>query len=241
MKNKPSIIFEDDEIIVVNKPAHYLTIPDRFVLEKPNLVSFLKQNNEDVFTVHRLDKETSGVIVFAKNASAHRDLSLQFEARTVEKLYLALVEGNVHKEEGEINNPIANNMRDAGKMIVARRGKPSLTLYKVKERFKYHTLVEANIKTGRTHQVRVHFESIGYPLAVDALYGRKDAFFLSSIKLKKYKSGKNVEERPLMERTTLHAQQLKITHPTSKEVMTFHAELPKDFRAVLNQMRKWAK
>jgi len=241
MKNSPSILFQDDDIIVVNKPAEFLSIPDRFIAEKPSLVSFLKneKDQDEVFVVHRLDRETSGVIIFAKNKEAHRDLSMQFENRTVNKIYLVLVEGNVHKEEGEIAQPIANNMRDAGRMIVAKRGKPSLTLYKVVERFKNYTLLEANIKTGRTHQVRVHFESIGYPLAVDELYGRKKAFLLSEIKLKKYRRGKNTEERPLMSRTTLHAFQLTFTHPTTKEEMTFKTELPKDFRAVLNQLRKW--
>ena len=240
MKNKPSIIFEDDDIIVLNKPAHYLTIPDRFVAERANLTTFLKDRLEDVFVVHRLDKETSGVILFAKNAAAHRNLSMQFEARTVDKIYLALVEGSVHKEEGEINQPIANNMRDKGRMIIASRGKPSLTLYQVIERFKNYTLVEANIKTGRTHQVRVHFEVIGYPLAVDSLYGRKDAFLLSEVKMKKYRRGKDViEEKPLMSRTTLHAAKVTFNHPTTNESITFEAELPKDFRAVLNQLRKW--
>jgi 23S rRNA pseudouridine1911/1915/1917 synthase len=240
MKNKPSIIFEDDDIIVLNKPAHYLTIPDRFVAERANLTTFLKDRLENVFVVHRLDKETSGVILFAKNAAAHRNLSMQFEARTVDKIYLALVEGSVHKEEGEINQPIANNMRDKGRMIIASRGKPSLTLYQVIERFKNYTLVEANIKTGRTHQVRVHFEVIGYPLAVDSLYGRKDAFLLSEVKMKKYRSGKDViEEKPLMSRTTLHAAKVTFNHPTTDESITFEAELPKDFRAVLNQLRKW--
>jgi 23S rRNA pseudouridine1911/1915/1917 synthase len=240
MKNKPSIIFEDDDIIVLNKPANYLTIPDRFVAERANLTTFLKDRLENVFVVHRLDKETSGVILFAKNAAAHRNLSMQFEARTVDKIYLALVEGSVHKEEGEINQPIANNMRDKGRMIIASRGKPSLTLYQVIERFKNYTLVEANIKTGRTHQVRVHFEVIGYPLAVDSLYGRKDAFLLSEVKMKKYRSGKDViEEKPLMSRTTLHAAKVTFNHPTTDESITFEAELPKDFRAVLNQLRKW--
>ncbi len=240
MKNRPSIIFEDNDIIVLNKPAHYLTIPDRFVAERPNLTSFLKDRLDEVFIVHRLDKETSGVILFAKNAEAHRNLSMQFEARTVDKIYLALVEGSVHKEEGEINQPIANNMRDKGRMIIAKRGKPSLTLFKVIERFKNYTLVEANIKTGRTHQVRVHFEIIGYPLAVDSLYGRKDAFLLSEVKMKKYRRGKDAfEEKPLMSRTTLHAAKVTFRHPTTNESMTFEAELPKDFRAVLNQLRKW--
>lgn len=226
---------------MVNKPADFLSIPDRFVAKKPNLVTFLKKKRDAIFTVHRLDKETSGVIVFAKTAEAHRHLSLQFEARQVSKIYWALVDGNIHKNEGEINKPIANNMRDAGRMIIAKRGKPSLTLYQVVERFKYHTLVAADIKTGRTHQVRVHMESIGYPLAVDELYGRKKAFFLSEIKHKKYRLGKEKEERPLMSRSTLHARQLTFKHPTTEEAMTFEATLPKDFKAVLNQLRKWAK
>ena len=204
-------------------PVHPRATADRFVAERANLTTFLKDRLEDVFVVHRLDKETSGVILFAKNAAAHRNLSMQFEARTVDKIYLALVEGSVHKEEGEINQPIANNMRDKGRMIIASRGKPSLTLYQVIERFKNYTLVEANIKTGRTHQVRVHFEVIGYPLAVDSLYGRKDAFLLSEVKMKKYRSGKGViEEKPLMSRTTLHAAKvtlrLKPHSPSSSQL-----------------------
>ncbi|HFB99619.1 MAG TPA: RluA family pseudouridine synthase [Phaeodactylibacter sp.] len=238
-KNRPTIIFEDDDLVILNKPANFLTIPDRFIAEKPSLVSFLKNKMEEVFIVHRLDKETSGVIIFAKNKAAHRSMSMQFEQRTVDKIYLALVEGNLHKEEGEIKNAIATNMRDSGKMIIAKRGKPSLTLYKVIERFKNYTLVEANIKTGRTHQVRVHFQSIGYPLAVDRLYGRKEAFFLSEIKLKKFRRGKDFEERPLMSRTSLHAKKITFTHPSSLQRMTFEVELPKDFKAVLNQLRKW--
>ena len=235
----PVILFEDDDLIIVNKPAHFLTIPDRFVLEKPNLLTFLKKKYENVFVVHRLDKETSGVICFAKNEKAHRHLSQQFEYRTVDKYYLAIVEGQLHKEEGEIDKPIANNMRDAGRMIIAKRGKNSLTVFNLLEKFKHYSLVEANIKSGRTHQVRVHFESIGYPLAVDELYGRKKAFFLSEVKLKKYRRGKDFEERPLMQRTTLHAYELTFKHPNTQEEMTFNAELPKDFRAVLNQLRTW--
>ena len=239
MKNKPSILFQDEDLLLVNKPSNFLSIPDRFSPDKPNLVSFLKNQFEEVFTVHRLDKETSGVMVFAKNKESHRHLSLQFENKTVDKYYLTLVEGNVHREEGKIDLPIANHMRDSGKMIIAKRGKPSLTLYKVLERFKNYTLLEANIKTGRTHQVRVHMENIGHPLAVDAVYGRKSAFYLSAIKLKKYRGGKDTEERPLMSRTTLHSYKIKFTHPTSDERMEFIAELPKDFGAVLNQLRKW--
>jgi len=103
-------------------------------------------------------------------------------------------------------------------------------------------LADVLIKTGRTHQIRIHFQSIGYPLAVDALYGRRPAFLLSEIKGKKYKSGKfSDEERPIMERTSLHAARLKLDHPSTGERMEFSAELPKDFAALLNQLRKWGK
>ena len=156
-----------------------------------------------------------------------------------DRYYLAIVEGQVHKTEGEIDKPIANNMRDAGRMVIAKRGKPSLTVFKLLEKFKNYSLVEANIKTGRTHQVRIHFESIGYPLMIDSIYGRQSEFFLSQVKLKKYRRGKGVEERPLMSRTTLHAHSFAFDHPITGERVKFEVEPPKDFRAVLSQLRKW--
>ena len=241
MKPPIEIIFEDDDLVIVNKPSGVLSIPDRYVADKPNLVKYLNQLFENVFVVHRLDRETSGIICFAKNAEAHKSMSLQFESRTVDKIYYALVEGQVYKQNDTIEKPIGPSLSQAGKMVITSKGKKSVTLYEVLERFKHYTLVAANIKTGRTHQIRVHFESIGHPLAVDEIYGRKSAFFLSSVKLRKYKTGKNKEERPLMSRTTLHATELSIDHPTTKERMTIKAALPKDFSAVLNQLRKWGK
>ena len=241
MKNTPKIIFHDDDIVIVNKPHDYLSIPDRFTLTKPNLVRFLKKQFEKVFVVHRLDKETSGIICFALNEDAHRNLSQQFEKRNTEKIYLALVRGNMHTEHGIIDKPIAKNTVVAGKMIIASRGKPSVTHFKVVERFKNYTLLEMDIKTGRMHQIRVHLQSESYPLAVDAMYGGEDFFLLSKVKLRKYKSGKDQEEKPLMSRCTLHSFRLTLDHPTTKERISFEAELPKDFRAVIKQLRKWGK
>ena len=241
MKNNPTIIFQDDDIVIVNKPPNYLSIPDRFTPSKPNLVSFLNQKFEKVFIVHRLDKETSGIICFALNEEAHRNLSLQFEKRTTEKIYLALVNGNIHNDEGIIDKPIAKHSVVAGKMIVASRGKPSVTHYKVVERFRNYSLLEMNIKTGRMHQIRVHLQSESYPLAVDSMYGGEDSFLLSKVKMRRYKSGKENEERPLMSRCTLHSFRLSLDHPTSQERVSFEAELPKDFNAVIKQLRKWGK
>jgi 23S rRNA pseudouridine1911/1915/1917 synthase len=238
---KLDIIYQDDDIVLVSKPADLLTIPDRYNALKPNLYTELNKLFEKVYIVHRLDRETSGIVIFAKNEAAHRHLSLQFENHETAKIYLALVEGAVHNESGEIDKPIGPHPSVSGKMIIAKKGKNSLTHYKVIERFKHFTLLEADIKTGRTHQIRVHFQSIGYPLAVDALYGKRNELFLNQIKTKGVKLGKYEEERPIMTRTTLHALRLTFTHPTKNEVMTFEAPAPKDIRALIAQLQKWGK
>jgi len=241
MKNKIQILFEDADLIIINKPPGLLTIPDRYAPEKLNLFSHLANKYGKIFTVHRLDKETSGVLCFAKNETAHRHLSLQFESRKIGKIYLVLVEGRLHREEGVIDKPIAAARPHSGKMVISKKGKPAITTYKVVEFFNNYTLLEASIKTGRTHQIRVHFESIGYPLAVDSIYGRKSGFFLSDLKLRKYKLGKGQEEKPLMSRLSLHARQLRLLHPVTEEPMSFEASLPKDFKAVIKQLQKWGK
>lgn len=238
MKIQPEIIYEDDDIIIVNKPPFFLTIPDRFAPEKVNLYNFLSDIFGKVFIVHRLDKETSGILIFAKNEAAHRDLSIQFEKRTVQKIYQTLLDGVVHLDDGIIDKPIAMH-KNGKKMIISRDGKPSKTEYKVLKRYKNFTLVDAYIHTGRMHQIRIHFESIGYPLAVDSVYGRREGFLLSEIKRKKYKLGKNQEEKPLIKRVILHARKLQFNHPSTKEVMAFEAPLPKDFNAVVKQLDKW--
>ena len=240
MKQQFEIIYEDEDLVVVNKPPFLLTIPDRFSSDKPNLYHQLGERYGKIYTVHRLDRETSGILVFAKTEEAHRDFSRQFQERTVEKIYFALVEGVMHQEEGVIDKALTEHPTEPGKMIVAQRGKRSITHFKVREHFKNYTLAEADIKTGRMHQIRVHFQSIGYPLAIDSLYGRKTEFKLSDVKMVKYRMGKfQEEERPLMTRTSLHAGRLTFTHPRTGERLTFEAELPKDFGAVVKQLRKW--
>lgn len=237
--SKYELIHEDADLLVVHKPAGLLTIPDRSGAQ-PSLLGQLEKVYGKVFVVHRLDRETSGILCFARTEAAHRHLSIQMERHTADKYYFALLEGVLHHEEGEIDKPIGEHPRIPGKMAIVHPGKPSLTFYRVAERFKHFTLVEVLIKTGRTHQIRVHFESIGYPLAVDALYGRRPAFFLSEIKGKSYKSGKHSEEeRPILDRTSLHSARLRLDHPVTGERMEFKTELPKDFAALLSQLRKW--
>lgn len=238
MRNRLEIIYEDDDLLVVNKPAGLLSIPDRYVPDKPNLQDMLKKQYGEIWVVHRLDRETSGLICFGKTEAAHKSLSRQFEERSVQKIYHALVDGNPSKTEGQIDRPIASGSK--GKMLVARQGKAALTLYKVLQQFKHFSWVEIDIKTGRTHQIRVHFQAIGHPLLVDSLYGRRNAFFLSEIKGKKYRLGKEREERPLLSRVSLHASALRLQHPRSQEALKFEAPLPKDLNACLKQLIKWS-
>ena len=241
MAIKPEILYQDQALVVVNKPPGMLSIPGRNQDQGKSLSEFLHKRFEHCFTVHRLDALTSGVICFARSPEAHQHLSLQFQNREVTKIYQALVEGSVMEDSGKIDRFIAQHPSIPGKMMVANKGKKALTYYSVVERFRNFTLLEADIKTGRTHQIRVHLASLGHPLAVDAVYGTREALFLSEIKLKGFRKGKFEEERPLMNRNALHAAKLTITHPDSGESMTFEAPLPKDFKAVLNQLRKWGK
>ena len=239
MKTPYELLHADPELLVVSKAAGLLSIPDRFVPEKENLLDLLRSRFGEVFTVHRLDRETSGLLIYARNAAAHRHLSIQFEEREVQKLYHALVDGSLAEPAGEIDKPLAPHPTQAGKMIVSRQGKRALTRYRLVEAFDQHSLLEVEIETGRTHQIRVHLAAIGHPLTIDALYGARDAFFLSEVKGRKYQLGKHAVERPLMNRTSLHAFSLTFSHPGSGERMTFESEWPKDLAAVVKQLRKW--
>ena len=238
---KQEIIFEDEDVIIVNKPAQMLTIPDRHDPKIPSILGNLRQTHDNVFVVHRIDRETSGILVFAKNEAAHRHLSMQFEHRETQKIYLALVEGIMPDDTGRIDKPIAEHATIPGRMTVARKGKESITDFEVVERFKNFTLVHADIKTGRTHQIRVHFQSQGFPLAIDAIYGKRDVIFAHDIKTNRFNAPTENEERPLMARTSLHAAKLTFTHPSKNISMTFEAPLPKDFKAVLQQLNKWGR
>jgi 23S rRNA pseudouridine955/2504/2580 synthase/23S rRNA pseudouridine1911/1915/1917 synthase len=240
MKSTVEIVYQDSDLVVVNKPPNYLSIPDRYAAQLPNVLGFLRTKFEEVFTVHRIDKPTSGIMCFALNAEAHKHLSNQFQERTVQKIYLALVDGKPLKKEGIIDKPIAQNQMNKARMVIAERGKISVTHYKVIEEFRDYALVEADIKTGRTHQIRVHFESMGHPLAVDELYGKREQIYLSEIK-NRFKIGKYQTERPIMSRTTLHANKLQLIQPSTGEVLHFEAPLHKDFDAIVKQLQKWGK
>ena len=239
-KSQPyEIVFEDDTIVVVNKAAQILSIPDRHRPELPNIYNLLQAKYGEIYVVHRIDKDTSGLLIFARTAEAHKNLSEQFEGRSTTKIYRAIVSGCPFPEEGRIEAAIGHHPTQLGLMCIVSKGKESITDYKVIEKFKNYSLLECTILTGRTHQIRVHLKHIGCPLVVDHHYGGKDSLMLSEFKKRKFNLGKWEVEIPMIARVPLHAFSLSIKHPVSGEEITFTAEMPKDMRAVLTQMSKW--
>ncbi len=239
MRISELVIFEDEDIIAINKPSGLLSIPDRQGNDI-SLKAMLQSQYENVYTIHRLDKDTSGLIIFAKNEVAHRHLSMQFEERKTEKYYLGLVLGSPVNTKGSIDLPIAENMVTRGTMIINRRGKPAQTDYEVLENFGSYSWVSFRIHTGRTHQIRVHMKDLGHPIVCDALYGDGKSLLLSSLKRKFKLSRHELEERPILNRLALHASRLGFTKPNNEKV-ELQAEIHKDLKATLQQLEKWKK
>jgi len=230
------ILEEDENLVALNKPSGLLSIPARDGKEV-SLKQILKEHYGEIFTVHRLDKDTSGVIVFAKNAEAHKELSALFEGRETEKIYNGLVLGKPLHPSGVINEPIAEHPVKRGLMTVYRKGKESITEYEVEESFKFFSWMRFCILTGRTHQIRVHMKHLGNPIVCDELYGDGKPVLISSIKKKAYNLAKTEEaERPILSRLALHAATLKFG--LNKKQYDLEAPLPKDLRALLQQLQK---
>ena len=238
------LIFENDDFIVLNKPSGLFSIPDREGTEV-SLKKILQEKYGRIFTVHRLDRGTSGLIVFAKNEVAHKFLSQQFapkdpESRQTEKIYLGLIMGSPLKKKDSIASPIMEHPSKKGLMVINRKGKESLTDYEVLEDFGIYSWVQFQIHTGRTHQIRVHMKEIGHPIACDDLYGDGKPVFLSSIKHRFKLSKKEEDERPILRRLALHAYRLKFMAPDDK-LYEFEVPIPKDLKATVQQLEKWRK
>lgn len=236
IKIEDHIISEDDHLVAVNKPSGLLTIADREGKEIA-LKQILKNKYGDIFTVHRLDRETSGIVVFAKTEEVHKQLSQLFELRQTEKTYNGLITGTPFQPNGVINEPIAEHPVKKGMMTVYKKGKESITEYELLETFRFYSWMQFRILTGRTHQIRVHMKHIGHPIVCDQLYGDGKPVFLSSIKKKKFNLSKHDEaERPVLSRLALHASRLAfLLNDTS---YTLEAPPPKDLRALLHQLQK---
>jgi 23S rRNA pseudouridine1911/1915/1917 synthase len=230
------LIFENNDFVVLNKPPGLLSIPDREGKEI-SLKKILQETYEEIFTIHRLDKGTSGLIMFAKNDATHKFLSQQFENRKTEKIYLGLIIGSPSHQKGSIDAPIMEHPVKKGLMVINRKGKESLTDYEILETFGSYSWARFQIYTGRTHQIRVHMKDIGHPIVCDELYGDGKPVFLSAIK-HRFKLSKNEEqERPILSRLALHSSQLKFTG-TNEKLCEFEAPIPKDLKATLQQLSR---
>jgi len=246
-RHQLAILHEDSDVVAIDKPAGLAAIPGRgepdSVLERLaaqlNLPCSGTQDPR-LRVVHRLDKDTSGVMLFATHLAAQRHLSHQFQNNTVQKEYLALVAGRPQQTEGEIDAPIGPHPTSPRRMAVLKHGgRPARTLWKVERAFREFTLLRVFPKTGKTHQIRVHLAHIGLPLAIDPIYNPGNgAIFLSQFK-RGYRVKHDVDERALIERLTLHAERLRFVDPTGhpREMI---AALPKDLRAALNMLGKYA-
>lgn len=236
MKIEDHIVLEDDNLVAINKPAGLLTIPDREG-KAISLKQLLQNKYGGIFTVHRLDRDTSGIVVFARNEDSHRELSQQFEKRETRKIYNGLVLGKPVNESGVINEPISEHPSKKGMMTVYRKGKESITEYEVLENFRLFTWMQFRILTGRTHQIRVHMKHLGHPIVCDELYGDGKPVYISAIKRKNYKLSKEEEnERPILARLALHASRLSFQ--LKEKFYELDAPLPKDLRALLQQLGK---
>jgi len=211
------IIYEDDFIVVVNKQPGLVTHPTIKKINGTLINALLWYSNGKYFPyiVHRLDKDTSGVIVVAKNPDVQRILSAQFKARQTHKMYFTLVEGIPPQMTGEITAPIARNPQVRTRMDVLKWGRQAHTIYKVIKKFKTASLLSVTIMTGRTHQIRVHMSYLGNPVLGDKIYGKKNPVFLN------------------FERQMLHSSVLEIYHPITGEHMRFVAPFPDDFKKAI--------
>jgi 23S rRNA pseudouridine955/2504/2580 synthase/23S rRNA pseudouridine1911/1915/1917 synthase len=236
---RPDILLEHPGLVIVNKPSGMLTIPDRAQEETYTLRHWLEKRYGKIWVVHRLDKDTSGVIVFARNEEMHKYLSGLFETRQVEKIYLGIVYGEPMPPAGTISEPIAPHSANNGTMVVNKRGKAAQTDYAVEKSYGRYSLVKFDLHTGRTHQIRVHARFMGHPIVCDPLYGDGKPVLLSAIK-RNYKLGKHEEsEHPILSRLGLHSFRLSFALPDGEKIIA-EAPLYKDMRALLAQLEKSA-
>lgn len=222
------VIYEDDDMLVINKEKGIVVHPGNgnpdgtlanavMARCKGGLSGIGGKIRPGI--VHRIDKDTSGLVIIAKNDKAHINLSNQIQKRKVKKTYIALVRGVIKENEATINMPIGRSTKDRKKMAVSKNGKEAITNFKVLKRFTGYTLLEVNIETGRTHQIRVHLAEIGFPIVGDMVYS----------------NGKNPFN---VEGQMLHAAKLELKHPTTQKDVTFEATLPEYFKKIVKELEK---
>lgn len=211
-------IYKDKHVLIVNKPAGLSVLPEGWDKDANYLVKMLEEQFDKVWVAHRIDKVTSGILIFALTAEAHRSLNIQFEKHQVEKTYHAILNGLPKWDEKITKFPLRVNVGHKHRTMVDNKsGVRSETRFKILKRYQASALAEAMPMTGRTHQIRVHAYALGHPLLGDVLY--------------------SAPETEIIPRPALHAYSLKFTHPNTNEVMTAQAEYPPDFQAAVKMLR----
>lgn len=228
-----AILFQDEDFTIINKPPGLSTLEDRS--SDQSVLGFAKMKNDQASPAHRLDKDTSGVLVIANHSDAYKYFAEKLEHREVKKVYHAVVDGIKSFENFEAAESLHSS---SNKTHMDRDGKPSLTLIQSLEFFKKHTLLKCFPVTGRMHQIRVHLAHHRSPIVHDALYGGPPAF-LSDLK-KNFNLGKFEEERPMISRLALHARSITFVHPKTGETVEVEASYPKDFDVFVKQLRKFS-
>lgn len=236
-RNRWRIVYEDEYLIAVDKPANYLSIPDRYDNTVPNLLESLKQYRSDIYVNHRLDKNTSGLILFTKSEESHKQFSALFERREIEKLYYALVLGVPSEEVGLVDMPLSLSKAKSKIMKPDPGGKESKTKFRLLRSWGTYSFLELKLITGRMHQIRAHMNYIYTPLICDELYGDGRPLFLSDFK-RSYRPSSSKPEKALLERQALHAHSIRFIHPLLNEELQLESELPKDMKAAINQFDK---
>jgi len=236
-KNDPIVLAETEDYIAISKPSGMLTLPDRHDALLQSLRGWMEKKYGKIWVVHRLDKDTSGLILFARNEEAHKYFSLLFEGRDIQKTYLGMVTGKPIESSGTIEAALSEHSSKNGTMIVHARGKASRTDYRVIKSWGSYSLLEFDLHTGRMHQIRVHCKYLGHPIACDPLYGDGKPVLLSSVKKKFNLSKKEEEEKPLLNRLALHSFRLSFANRNGEPVV-LEAPLPKDLHAMMQQLDK---
>lgn len=224
------ILFQDDDFMVVNKPPFLSTLEDRNV--KVNLLGLAREYDEHAQACHRLDKDTSGVLIFARNPEAYRHVSIQFEKREVVKTYHAVVDG-IHSYQDHLVDAAIQKHDDGIVKISRREGKPAQTYFTSLAPYRIHTLMECRPVTGRMHQIRIHLTLLGAPIVGDELYGGKP-FYLSQVK-RGFNLKKNTEEEPFIKRMALHSYSIEFQNMKG-ETLKVEAPYQKDMQALIRQL-----
>lgn len=237
-KTNYTTIYSDDDIVVVNKRSGLLVAGDRWNPNEPRLDKLVEQEFGKIYAVHRIDKDTSGLVLYARNAEVHRSLSLAFQNREVHKVYHAIVYGRPEWDELSVDLPLKVDGDDRHRTVVNKRfGKPSRTDFKLLAIAGDFSFIECTLFTGRTHQIRVHLAANGLQIVCDPLYsGNQKPIKLSEIK--RSWRGDPYEERPLLSRLGLHAYKLELTHPVSGKDLSFVAPYSKDMDSLRKQLVK---